>query len=123
MLATGEEKTVNASVGEELTMWWKYVAPAAEKDPADAAAATAAAAAAMGAAAATAASPSDQLRQPGRRRGGKALQEEFLPKLQRRQPRFSNSSAQQPHPFAAKIVEIQFPMVGLLIWVLDFYGI
>ena len=96
-------------------MWGKDEAPAAEKDPADAAAAAAAAA--------TAASPRDQLRQPGRRRGGKALQEEFLPKLQRRRPQFSNSSARQPHPFAAKMVEIQFPMVGLLIWVLDFYGV
>jgi hypothetical protein len=71
---------VNASVGGELAMWGNDEAPAVEKNPADAAATAA------GAAAATTASPSDQLRQPGRRQRGKALQEEFLPKLQRHRP-------------------------------------
>jgi hypothetical protein len=37
--------------------------------------------------------------------------------------RFSNSSARQPRPFATKIVEIQFFMVGLLICIIDFYGV
>ena len=42
-METGEEKTVNESVGEELAMWVKDEAPAAEKDPADATATEAAA--------------------------------------------------------------------------------